>query len=40
MASARGCNILADRSGIYGIHKDEKEKTKKENKKDKSIIQG
>jgi hypothetical protein len=40
MAGARGCSILVDRSGIYGIHKDENEKTKKENKKDKSIILG
>jgi hypothetical protein len=40
MDGARDYSILVDRSGIYGIHKDEKEKTKKKNKKDKSIIHG
>jgi hypothetical protein len=38
MTGARGCNILVDVSGIYGIHNNEK--LKKENEKDKSIIQG
>jgi hypothetical protein len=29
MTGARGCSILVHGSGIYGIHKDEKEKSKK-----------
>jgi hypothetical protein len=35
MTSARGCSILVDGSGIYGIHKDEnkKEISKMENEK-------
>jgi hypothetical protein len=37
MIGARGCNILVDGSGIYGIHKDE---NKEEIRKIKSIIQG
>jgi hypothetical protein len=34
MTSARGCSILVDGSGIYGIHKDENKNkiSKKENK--------
>jgi hypothetical protein len=28
MTGARGCSILVDVSGIYGIHKDKKEKSK------------
>jgi hypothetical protein len=35
MTGARGCSILVDGSGIYGLHKDEnkKEISKKENEK-------
>jgi hypothetical protein len=38
MTSARGCSILADGSGIYGIHKDENKK-KISKRKMKSIIE-
>jgi hypothetical protein len=38
MTGARGCSILVYGSGIYGIHKDEKGKTKRKNEKDKSIL--
>jgi hypothetical protein len=39
MTGARGCGILVDGSGIYGIHKD-KNKNKISKREMKSIIQG